>query len=252
MRKNLDPNILPEKQHPNPIKGSIEKPHVGQGRAGLRRRRPSPINQTTIPPLELSQKIPGETKIETRKTNCVNSTAPMHSINNADEGMTHTRPLIPDVPFHPGPTYRPPPKLIRSQMPRSHESSQCSDSLGSTNINTYINLDFEENSPFQEGVLSESFQRPKKSFFQESQELNNLVNTGNLIQKFLPKRADIDKILKVIQRKVLKDTHLPVKIKEIEAGYLKSSYFKDIYLYLAQNKLPSSKVAIRKVETLAE
>ena len=27
MRKNLDPNIKPEKQHANPIKGSIEKPH---------------------------------------------------------------------------------------------------------------------------------------------------------------------------------------------------------------------------------
>ena len=44
MRKNLDPNILLAKQHANPIKGSIEKPHIGQGRAGLRRRRPAPIN----------------------------------------------------------------------------------------------------------------------------------------------------------------------------------------------------------------
>ena len=26
----------------------------------------------------------------------------MHTINNVDAGMTHTRPLIPDVPFHPG------------------------------------------------------------------------------------------------------------------------------------------------------
>ena len=48
---------------------------------------------------------------------------------------------------------------------------------------------------------------------------------------------------------MLKGTHLPVEIKEIQAGYLSSSYFKDIYLYLAQNKLPSSKAAIRKVET---
>ena len=78
------------------------------------------------------------------------------------------------------------------------------------------------------------------------------MNTGNLVQKFLPKQADIDKILKVIQRKVLKGIHLPVEIKEIQAGYLSSPYFKDIYLYLAQNKLPSSKTAIRKVETLAE
>ena len=69
MGKNLDPNIKPEKQHANPIKGSIEKPHIGQGRAGLKRKRPDPINQTINPPSELSQKIPGETKIETGKTN---------------------------------------------------------------------------------------------------------------------------------------------------------------------------------------
>ena len=35
-------------------------------------------------------------------------------------------------------------------------------------------------------------------------------------------------------------------------GYLNSPYFKDIYLYLAQNKLPSLKGAICKVEVLAE
>ena len=75
---------------------------------------------------------------------------------------------------------------------------------------------------------------------------------GNLIQKFLPKQADIDKILMVIWRKVLKGTHLPVEIMEIQAGYLPTSHFKNIYLYLSQNKLPTSKAAIRKVETLAE
>ena len=58
------------------------------------------------------------------------------------------------------------------------------------------------------------------------------------MQKFLPKQAEIDKILKIIQRKVLKGTLLPVTMKEIQAGYLVSSYFKDLYLYLAQNKLP--------------
>ena len=72
-----------------------------------------------------------------------------------------------------------------------------------------------------------------------------------LVQKFLPKQADIDKILKVIQRKVLKGTYLPVTIKEIQAGYLVSPYFKDIYLYLA-HKLPSTKTAIQKVEMLAQ
>ena len=117
MRKNLDLNIKPEKQHAKPIKGSVVKPCIGQGRPGLKRKRSDPINHTINPPLELSQKIPGETKIETGKTNHIHSKDPTHSVNNADEGMTYTRPLIPDVPFHPGQTYRPPPKSIRSNMP---------------------------------------------------------------------------------------------------------------------------------------
>ena len=46
--------------------------------------------------------------------------------------------------------------------------------------------------------------------------------------------------------------HLSLTIKEIQEGYLNSSYFKDIYYYLAQNKLLSNKSAIRKSEILAE
>ena len=68
----------------------------------------------------------------------------------------------------------------------------------------------------------------------------------------MPKQADIDKILKAIQRKVLKGMHLSVTVIKIQAEYLNSSYFKDIYLYLAQNRLPSSNAAIRKVDLLAE
>ena len=172
MGKNLDPNIKPEKQHVNPIRGSIVKCHIGQDRAGLKRKRSDPINQTIHPPSDLTQKIPGETKIETGKTNGIHSKDPTHSVKNADEGMTHTRPLIPDDPFHPGLTYRPPPKPIISNMPRSQESSQSSPSV--ENINPDINLDFEENSPFEEGIISKMFQRPDKSLFQEPKELNDL------------------------------------------------------------------------------
>ena len=59
-------------------------------------------------------------------------------------------------------------------------------------------------------------------------------------------------ILKEIQRKVLKGPHLLVEIKEIQAGYLTSSHFKDIYLHLSLNKLPTSKASIRQIEMLAE
>ena len=78
MIKNLDPNMKPDKQHANPIKGGVVKPHMGQGRAGLKRKRSDPINQTINQPSEMSQNIPGETKIETGKTNQTHSKDPMH------------------------------------------------------------------------------------------------------------------------------------------------------------------------------
>ena len=53
-----------------------------------------------------------------------------------------------------------------------------------------INMDFEENSPYQEGVISEMYQRPNKSYYQEPPELQSLVSTGKLVHTFLPKQAD--------------------------------------------------------------
>ena len=51
---------------------------------------------------------------------------------------------------------------------------------------------------------------------------------------------------------MLKGTHLLIEIKEIQEGYLHSPYFKEIYQYLSQNKLPHSKLSIKKLEALSE
>ena len=114
------------------------------------------------------------------------------------------------------------------------------------------NLDLEENSPHQEGIIAETYASPDQSYIEEPQELIDLVNTSKLVQKYLPKQTDIDKILDIIRRKVLKGTHFPLTIKEIQAGYLTSPFFKDIYQSLAQNKLPSERNAMCKVEILSE
>ena len=79
---------------------------------------------------------------------------------------------------------------------------------------------------------------------QEPQELKDLIDTTKLIQKFLPEQTNIDKILDIINKKVLKGMHLPLMIKEMQGGYLSSPYFKDLYLFLSQNKLPSKRSAI--------
>ena len=45
---------------------------------------------------------------------------------------------------------------------------------------------------------------------------------------------------------------MPLTVKEIQAGYLTNPYFKDLYLFLSQNKLPSKRSSIKKVEILVE
>ena len=213
-----------------PKQGISEKLWVGQGRAGLRRRRlvPDHINQ----PSDVTWGIPEGSKIVTGKTNSSQDTNGMY-----DRAINNDEPFLPDVPLH---------------LDLLHKPSSLQQNVKKINQNPYINLDFEENSPFQEGIISETIQRPDKSFFQNPKELEDLIDMENLIHRFLPKQTDINKILHIIQRKVLKGTHFPVEVKEIQTGYLHSPYFKDIYQYLLQNKLLSSKLAIKKLEALSE
>ena len=154
--KNLDPNLKPENQHAISEQGSMERPCIGQGRAGSRRKRPDPINQSLNQPSNLSQKIPGRTEIETGKTNHVHTKDLMYSINNMSSKMTNNNPLISNVPFHLGPVYRPPPKPIKQDVSYP-QGSQSSTSI--EDINPNINFYFEENSPCQTGVVSDTFQR---------------------------------------------------------------------------------------------
>ena len=147
VQKELDPNLRPEKQHTISKQGKLERPQVGQGRAGLRRRKPDHINQSTNQPLDVTQGIPRETKIETGKTNSTQGT------NSAcDRSVNNNNPFLPDVPLHSDP-------LLKSSTLQSTNKTRNSPN---------INLDFEENSPFQEGITSEKFQRLDKSFFSES------------------------------------------------------------------------------------
>ena len=108
-----------------PKQGSLERPCVGQRRAGSKRKRPDPINHAINQPSNLSQEIPGRTKIETRKTKHVHSTDPMHSINNANDRVANNNPLMPDAAFHPGSILRPSPKPIKQNMTHVQSSQNA-------------------------------------------------------------------------------------------------------------------------------
>ena len=54
-------------------------------------------------------------------------------------------------------------------------------------VNSTPNVDFEENSPHQEGIISETYINTDQSYFERPQELIDLVNTTKLVQKIFAK-----------------------------------------------------------------
>ena len=267
VNKGLHPHVQPGKQKSFPIqtvnKGTpthpIPKPRIGQGRAGLRRKAkaplpkaspyPLPVQPITEHDLRTAMPLPEPTnQSQSHVQSQIWPTQPSqhHPIDPAQIPQQ----LGPKIQHRPTPSYpdpysRPPPNPPDITDPLNSQKDLLDN-------DSDRKLEIEENSPFQEGIILEIYERPDNSYVQEPQELTDLIDTSKLIQKYLPKQMDIDKILDIIKRKVLKGTHLLLAVKEIQAGYLTSPYFKDLYLFLFQNKLPSKRPAIKKVETLAE
>ena len=55
----------------------------------------------------------------------------------------------------------------------------------SPNLGPESNIDFEENSPHQEGIITETKVVPDQSYLEQLQELIKLVNTSKAVQKYL-------------------------------------------------------------------
>ena len=279
VNKGINPHLKPERQRPLPTlptqsippthttqpvdKGPpthpIPKPRIGQGRAGLRRKVKAPQ------PITLPHVLPAQPIVEHDSRTVMPLPEPSSQSQSQVQPQTLPRPLSQHHPIDPthipqqiGPKiqHRPTPPYPDPYARPPPKPPDISDPLDSRkdllDHDSDRKVEIEENLPFQEGIILEIYERPDNSYVQEPQELKDLIDTTKLVQKYLPKQMDIDKILDIIKRKVLKGTHLPLTIKEIQAGYLTSPYFKDLYLFLSQNKLPSKRSAIKKVEMLAE
>ena len=50
-----------------------------------------------------------------------------------------------------------------------------------------------------------------------------------------------------INHKILRDTKLPLTLKDFKAAYLTSPHFKFVYLHLLQNRAPINKAAVHRL-----
>ena len=97
------------------------------------------------------------------------------SITQPREPITHLRP---NPPYH-EPFVRPPPRPPYATAMKDNRKDL-------SDFDMDRKIEFEENSPYQEGIIAETYERPDKSYIQECTELKDLIDTTKLIQKFLP------------------------------------------------------------------
>ena len=101
-------------------------------------------------------------------------------------------------------------------VPPNHRQPPKPPNIGQTNPHQEPDprMDIEENLPHQEGIITKGYVGPDQSYLEQPQELIKLVNTSKFVQRHLLWQADINKILNVIKIKVLKGTHLPLKLRK--------------------------------------
>ena len=99
-----------------------------------------------------------------------------------------------------------------------------------------------------EEVLDPQIRIPDQSDFEIPPPLQDIVDPSKITHKFLPKQGEIDRLIKQINKKVLRDTKLNMNLRGLRAAYLQSPHFRDIYLNMTQNKVPLGKGAAKRLE----
>ena len=155
-RKGLDPHKILEKQPQPIVRSNIEeKARLGQGRARMRRKTKAPPPQYTGPGSAESKPI----VINGEAVSAVDPMLPKAIIE-----IPRSEVLLAYLLLQNRPPPKPPDQLIKKQ------------DISNTK------MDIEENLPFQENIISEIYERPDKSYFQEPIELKELIDTRNIIQ----------------------------------------------------------------------
>ena len=146
VRKELNPNLRPEKQNAMPKQGITEKPQIGQGRVGLRRRRPESYHINKLS--DVTGRISGGFKIVTGNTN-----SSQHTNGTCDRAINNDKSFSPHVLLHLDLLHKPSP------------IQQNADKVNQINQNSNINLDIEENSPFRKASYLKQFRGQTNHFF---------------------------------------------------------------------------------------
>ena len=100
----------------------------------------------------------------------------------------------------------------------------------------------------EEEILDPEVRAPNEEDFIKPPPLEELVDPTNIKETFIPHQGELTKLLKQINTRILRSTHLVHDLRDLKAAYLTSPHFRDIYIYLNQNKVPLNRLAARRIE----
>ena len=273
VQKHLDPVVKPEHDKPvtdqNKQKGPISadakpklmlRPRLPASQMAKKKlidrsirllNKPKPLANV---PKRLPQ-LPNQKTIDQRETNLpdqkpvVQRGPPQKQlVNDINLPLVVDQPVI-DYPiplrhFEPNPLLEvPPPDKEPPEGTRQHPVH----STGNPNV-IQDPFDIQMEVPFAEDTVEPVFKRPEMTDFEIPPVLEEVIPNGSLIHKHLPKQADIDKILTQINRKYLRKMHLPCSLKDMQAAYMQSPHFCDIYNAIMFNRYPKHRKAIEKLQ----
>ena len=161
--KGLDPHVQPGKQRPFPSlpiqtvdKGPpthpIPRPRIGQGRARLKRK------VRALQPISSLHQLPAQPITEHVSKTAMPLPEPTNQSQSQVMPSTSTTCIGPKIQHRPSPPYydpyaRPPPKPPDIIDPLDSQKDLLEN-------DSDRKLEIEENSPFQEGIISEIYERP--------------------------------------------------------------------------------------------
>ena len=204
-------------------------------------------------PKRLSQ-LPNQRTVDQRETNLpdqqpVAQKGPLQKqlVNDTNLPQVAEQPVIDDpIPVRhvePSPLLEvPPPNKELPEVTRQYPV--CG--TGNPNV-PQDTFDTQMEVPFSEDTVEPVFKKPEMTDFEIPLVLEEMIPDGSIIHKHLPKQADIDKILTQINRKYLRSMHLPCSLKDMQAAYMQSPHFCDIYNAIMFNKYPKHRKAIEKL-----
>ena len=165
-RKIIAINMPIEKQKPQIQEKQVDnnRPKLGKDRAGMWCKHPQPVADALVS-ANKSPKIPADQKVTIDSTKFP---VPNQLITHKAETITmrQVQDKNMEQPGQPDPYFRPPPRLPGNSWPESLKTNTV------TKMN--IDADFEENSPHQEGIISELYQRPDKTLFSRTKRFRKI------------------------------------------------------------------------------